>query len=259
MPAPTGFSTRLMGIDVEIPTSVEARWIAEFERQRSRNADLEIDEIGPLAPAVLRGLAHSLPIFHLGEASSGVHLMAEAQRDGTHAYHQAVESFVYEEQDHARLLALVCTALGVDLIDDHWSDRAFRRIRRISGLRTEMLTLLVAEMIAVAFFGTLAGGVGEPVLAEVFGRIHSDEKRHLAFHAATLPGHLGRWSPKILKAVRLLWGATFVGSAAVVAWDHRLVLRACDSGAIRFFREALTLFGQQEARYFPADTQPQSD
>jgi len=253
MPAPTGFSTRLLGIDVEIPTSVEARWTAEFERQRDRHAEFEIGSIGPLAPAVRRGLAHSLPIFHLGEASSGVHLMAEAERDGTGAYHQAVESFVYEEQDHARLLAMVCTSLGIDLIDDHWSDRAFRRIRRISGLRTEMLTLLVAEMIAVPFFDTLSKGVGDPALAEVFGRIHADEQRHLAFHAATLPGHLSRWSPKILKTVRMLWGATFVGSAAVVAWDHRLVLRACNSGMIRFFREALALFRQQEARYFPAD------
>ena len=242
-----------MGIDVEIPTSVEARWIAEFDRQRDRHADFEIADVGPVAPAVLRGLTHSLPIFHLGEASSGVHLMAEAERDGTGAYHRAVEAFVYEEQDHARLLAMVCTALEIDLVDDHWSDRVFRRIRRVSGLRAEMLTLLVAEMIALPFFDTLAKGVGDPALADVFRRIHADEQRHLAFHAATLPGHLSRWSPKLLKMVRALWGATFVGSAAVVAWDHRLVLRACNSGMIRFFREALALFRQQEARYFPSD------
>jgi len=43
---------------------------------------------------------------------------------------------------------------------------------------------------------------------------------------------------------------TAIGAAAVVAWDHRQVLRACDSGLVRFFRDCLRRIRSTDARFF---------
>lgn len=246
MPEPT----QLLGIEVTIEATAEARWRAEFERQRYRHSAIRLEAVGPVAPVVRRGLAASLPAFQLGESGMGLHLLPEAERDGTEDYLRAMEHMVWEEQEHARLLADVCKVLDIDLIETHWTDEIFKRTRRLSGLRAETLMLLVAEFISVPYYRTLAAGVGEPELARVFARIAADEERHLEFHVATLPRHLNRWAPSIQKVARSIWRTAMTGSAIVVALDHRKALRACNSGVLRFVREAMSVFNTYEPRFF---------
>lgn len=38
----------------------------------------------------------------------------------------------------------------------------FQRLRRLGGLRTEVLLLLVAEVVALHYYSTLRDGVGDP-------------------------------------------------------------------------------------------------
>jgi hypothetical protein len=46
-----------------------------------------------------------------------------------------------------------------------------------------LLTLLVAELIALRYYSALRDGVAAPSLACVFACIHADEIRHVEFHA----------------------------------------------------------------------------
>ncbi|OEV25973.1 hypothetical protein AN219_25485, partial [Streptomyces nanshensis] len=67
----------------------------------------------------------------------------KADQAGDPDYGQAVRLFIAEEQNHARLLARLLTAGGVATLPGHWSDVVFVRLRRLLGLRTELLMLMI--------------------------------------------------------------------------------------------------------------------
>jgi hypothetical protein len=232
------------------PTTVEAIWRADFEFHEGQHANVTTSGMWKLAPVVDAGLRSSLPQFQLGEMGTGAHLLAAAEKVGDEDYVEALRLFVREEQEHARLLALVCQHLEIDMLQKHWTDGVFQVTRKIAGLRAEVLMLLVAEIVAVRYYKILADGVGDHVLSRIFARIQADEVRHLEFHAATLPQHIDRWPTPLRLVARAIWVTALVGTSAVVAWDHRKVLRACDSGATRFFREMLGLICQQVPSFF---------
>lgn len=186
-------------------------------------------------------LGPSLAIFQLGESGTGEHLFEAARRAGTDAdYRQCLQHFIAEEQEHARLLALVLDALGEPLRHRHWTDGAFVLIRRAHSLRTEILVLMVAEVVALSYYGALAGGVASPDLTEVFGRIHTDEMVHVAFHADTLPNQLRRFPRPVHALSRVLWSTLVVGAALVVAKDHGRLLAYVGVPRRRFLRQVLS-------------------
>jgi hypothetical protein len=227
-----------------------ALWRADFEAHAGQHATVSTSGMWTLAPVVEAGLGRSLPQFQLGEMGTGAHLLAAAERNADTDYVEALRLFVREEQEHARLLALVCKELHIEMLQRHWTDGVFQITRKIAGLRAEVLMLLVAEMVAVRYYKILADGVGDRVLSHIFARIHDDEVRHLDFHAATLPEHLDRWPTPIRHLARGIWLIALFGSSAVVAWDHRAVLRACGSGPIGFFRDMVSVIRAQVPRFF---------
>ena len=68
-----------------------------------------------------------------------------ARKVGDDDYVEALRLFIKEEQEHARLLALVCNELEIEMLQSHWTDGVFQFARRAFGLRAEILILLVAE------------------------------------------------------------------------------------------------------------------
>ncbi|NNC81088.1 MAG: ferritin-like domain-containing protein [Acidimicrobiales bacterium] len=238
----------------EGPTTIEALWRADFEFHEGQHAKVTTSGMWKLAPVVEAGLRTSLPQFQLGEMGTGAHLLTAAEKVGDPDYVQALQLFVREEQEHARLLALVCQDLEIEMLQKHWTDGVFQVTRTIAGLRAEVLMLLVAEIVAVRYYKVLAEGVGDHVLSRIFARIQEDEVRHLEFHEATLPQHIDRWPKPLWLAARTIWLIALVGTSAVVAWDHRKVLRACDSGPTRFFREMLRLIRVQLPKFFRPTT-----
>ena len=249
--APTAATaTNVVPLFRQQPPASTADWHADFAVRAGAHADVTTSGMWLLAPVVHKGLRRSLPTFQLGEMGTGWHLTKMAARTGDDDYLEAICHFIAEEQEHARLLALVCDALDIEMIQQHWTDAVFQRARRVCGLRAEVLILLVAEVVSSRFYEILATGVGDPTLARLFARIHADELRHLDFHAATLPAHLEQWSPAPRRFARTVWNVTAIGAAAVVAWDHRQVLRACDSGLVRFFRDCLRRIRSTDARFF---------
>lgn len=139
-----------------------------------------------------------------------------------------------EEQEHARLLELVLKSLGQPLRSSHWTDAAFVFVRRLKSLRTEVLVLLMAEVIAVGYYQALRDGVDSEVLADVFARIHQDELVHIQFHGETLPTFLERWPRPVHTMVRLLWNVMVVGGGLLVAVDHRKALRLVGTSVVEF-------------------------
>ena len=211
-----------------------AGWVEEFEAEaerRRQTGDPDWARGATVAPAVVR----SIQRFQVGEAGDGANLIAKS---GDGDYAAAVRLFVAEEQNHARLLALLLSAAGAPTIRGHWSDTVFVRLRRALGLRLELMVLMIAEVIALRYYRALRDGTTDPLVTEVAARILADEERHVPFHCDRLRE---AFPPALRPIVRGVWRLMFTGVAVVVALDHGAALRCMGVSRRSFVRDALQL------------------
>jgi hypothetical protein len=238
-------ATSVVSTPAVCTTDFDSRaWLEYYERNRTERFDIPWQQ--PIAvEEQLRGpLIHSLQRFQVGESGDGAHLRKGAARVGDDAYYRSIELFVAEEQEHSRLLAHVLDGIGGRLIDGHWSDTVFILLRRLMGLKLEIMILLVAEMIAKRYYRALHDSSADPVLRGVFAQIIHDEVGHVRFHCDYLRSafrahsSLRRWF--IVRA----WWIVFRAACIVVAFDHRAVLRACGVSTTTFWRDTGTIFAE---------------
>ncbi|MFJ7268630.1 ferritin-like domain-containing protein [Streptomyces sp. NPDC099050] len=199
-------------------------WLADFEAERERRAergDPDWDRPAALPPELIR----SLQRFQVGEDGDGSALIGKADRAGDPVYARAVRLFVAEEQNHARMLALLLEAGGAGTLAGHWSDTVFVWLRRLLGLRVELLVLMVAEVVALRYYRAVRDGAADPLASEVAGRILTDEERHVPFHCLRLHEALTPLPAPARRAALLGWRAALAAAATVVAVDHGPALR----------------------------------
>lgn len=227
-----------------------ADWLAYFERNRERRLLIPWER-GIAVEAQLRApLVHSLRRFQVGEQGDGRHLRQAAAATGDSDYAAAISLFVQEEQEHARMLAGLIHGMGGSLMRWHWSDACFVALRRLSGLRLELMVLLIAEMIARAYYRALYDGTRDVVLRMAFAQILRDEVGHVTFHCDTLQRAFQPHSPAARRLVRRLWRILYRCVCLVVIVDHRPVLRAARASPRAFWRECGQIFEDISARIF---------
>src|SRR4051812_2048310 len=121
-------------------------WLNYFERNRRDRLQipwhlpLEVDERLRLP------LIHSLQRFQIGESGEGTHLRSNAAQTRDFEYAATIDLFIKEEQEHARLMAAILRRLRAPLLQRHWSDGCFMYLRHITGLKEQLLVLLLPEM-----------------------------------------------------------------------------------------------------------------
>ena len=213
-----------------------ALWRADFEVHADQHATLTTSGMWVLAPVIEKALANALPVFQLGEIGAGRHLLDTAVGVTSEDHLQALRFFIIESQEHARILALVCSELEIDMLEEHWTERLFRKTRYLRGFRMEMLAVVIGGIISSRIYETIADGVGDPTLSRIFTRLHDDELRHLDFHGATLPDHLDRWSTSSRRSIKAAWKMAAVAAAVAVAIEQRGLLRSCASNQRTFLR-----------------------
>ncbi|HEV3363299.1 MAG TPA: ferritin-like domain-containing protein, partial [Acidimicrobiia bacterium] len=179
-------------------------WLQHFERNRRNRPEPDWRRPTPFPAPVAARLARSLAHFQLGESGDGDTLLVEARRTWADDpdYIAALALFVAEEQEHARLLAEQVVRLGGTLVTRHWTHGWFRRVRRALGVRFEIQTLLVAEIIGTAYYRLLRS-TGDTVLRQMCELMLRDEAPHLRFHADRIVIEQLRW-PLLRRA---LWTA----------------------------------------------------
>jgi hypothetical protein len=126
----------------------------------------------------------------------------------------------------------------------HWSDAAFVRLRRALGLRTEIMVLTVAEVIALSYYRGLADDCPDPVVRAAAGRILADEHAHVQFQTETLRTAFADASTVVRWAVVRLWWVIAVATTAVVAIDHGAVLQAIGYRRRRFAADVFADFAK---------------
>ncbi|MFF0779613.1 ferritin-like domain-containing protein [Streptomyces sp. NPDC003720] len=219
-----------------------AKWARDFEDERGRRAALGDPDWGrgaALPPAVWAGIQR----FQVGEDGDGVNLVAKADQAGDPDYARAVRLFVAEEQNHARMLARLLAAGGMPLLSGHWSDTVFVRLRRLMGLRLELLVLMIAEVVALRYYRALRDGAGDPLTSQVAGRVLADEERHVPFHCARLHTSFAELPRAARRPVLAGWRLLLLAVTAVVATDHGRALRHLGVGRLRFVSDVMALSG----------------
>ncbi|MEU9884528.1 ferritin-like domain-containing protein [Sphaerisporangium sp. NPDC051011] len=225
-------------------------WLRDFEaeaRRRELRGDPDWTAGARLHGSVLR----SLQRFQVGEDGDGANLVAKAAAAGDDRYTRAVRLFVAEERDHARLLARLLAAAGAPIISGHWSDAVFVRLRRMLGLRLELMVLMIAEVIALRYYRALRDGSGDRLTAEVAGRIFDDERRHVPFHCDRLRDGFRDLPRPLRAAVRYGWWVLTLGVCAVVALDHGPALRRLGVPATVFVTDVTAFFAAVTHKVFP--------
>ncbi|WP_105970340.1 ferritin-like domain-containing protein [Streptomyces geranii] len=215
-----------------------AKWTRRFEEERELRrgrGDPDWGRGAVLHPAVWA----SVQRFQVGEDGDGANLVGKADQAGDADYAQVVRLFVAEEQNHARLLALLLGAGGVPTLAGHWSDTVFVRLRRLMGLRLELLVLMIAEVVALRYYRALRDGVADPLTSEVAARILSDEERHVPFHCERLHVSLAELPRPVRRPVMALWRLLLFAVTLVVVVDHGPALRRLGLGRLRFLADVL--------------------
>ncbi|MFI1279314.1 ferritin-like domain-containing protein [Streptomyces sp. NPDC020858] len=224
-----------------IKTGYEA-WVGEFEAERERRAALGDPDWGKGAQLPAE-IVRSIQKFQVGEDGDGSALSGKADLAGDPVYSEAVRLFIAEEQNHARMLKLLLAAGGAGILDGHWSDAVFVRVRRLLGLRVELLVLMIAEVVALGYYRALRDGAADPLTSEVAGRILADEERHVLFHCLRLREGLAGLPRPARRAVTAGWRGLLGGAAALVAADHGPALRTLGVGRGTFVVQTLRSSG----------------
>lgn len=234
--------------------SANKRWRQRFEAMRGRHRGLALTRRPELSPKAESALLRSVAVFQLGLSGDGVHLLACAERSADDDYVRATELFIAEEQNHAALLAQILGVFDQPLLERHWTHRVFRTLRRGSGLRNELLVLLLAEIVGAKYYEALRDGLDDAGLARVFGAIAADEERHLDFHGETLNQFLSEWPSPNFWTARITWNVAIRGASVVAAITHRHILRECGVSVRQFATACVSAAREQEPRLFRHST-----
>ncbi len=215
-----------------------AKWTRRFEDERERRhaeGDPEWGLGATLHPSVWAGVQR----FQVGEDGDGANLSRKADQAGDPDYADAVRLFIAEEQNHARLLARLLAAGGVPKLAGHWSDTVFVRLRRLMGLRTELLVLMIAEVVALRYYRALRDGIDDPLATDVAARILADEERHVPFHCERLHASVAELPRPMRGPTMALWRVLLFAVSATVAVDHGPALRRLGVGRRRFLTDVM--------------------
>jgi hypothetical protein len=225
-------------------------WLDYFEHNRVNRLPVPWERGIEIEPHLRAPLIRSLQKFQLGESGEGRKLKSYARKTGDAAYAAAIDLFIKEEQEHARLMGKILHELNAPLIHKHWSDNCFVFMRQLFGLHQELMVLLLPEMIAKRYFRTLHDGTRDVVLGAVFAQIARDEEGHLAFHIEYLRRAFEKMSftKKIFALV--IWRIAFRATCLVVMLDHRAVLRAVGMNPRQFWQDCGQIFDEVAAGIF---------
>ncbi|RSM54920.1 hypothetical protein DMB66_36580 [Actinoplanes sp. ATCC 53533] len=199
-----------------------------------------------------QALIRSIQRFQAGEDGDGIRLIAAAARAGDPVYLAAIRLFEAEEQSHAVRLANVLRYAGAAPIGGDWTKTVFELVRRGGGLRLELLTLMLAEVVALRYYRAVRDGAGDAYVADVTAEILADEERHVPFHLDRLRQGFAETPLPGRVAAAGGWWMMMVGATLVVAVDHGNALRGLGVTRRRFVADVLRLFRPMVTAVFGA-------
>jgi hypothetical protein len=218
-------------------------WLNHFEYHAQHPRTVPAGLCDRLRPEERHLIASSIATFQLGEQSEGATLLRAAQRFArvhqTPMLVRIVELFVREEQRHAALLKGFMQDHAIEPKSRDWTDRVFRRLRRLAGLELYLHVLTAAELIANVYYRALEAATGCQRLKVLCRTLVCDELAHVGFESQLLLALRARRPAALRFLIRHAHRAFFAGTAGVVWLTHRALLRGAGYGARAFLRACL--------------------
>jgi hypothetical protein len=198
-----------------------------------------------------RTITPSIQQFQLGEGSKGQRLLERGQKFGRAVndplFVGTLEIFIKEEQQHSRYLAAFMKSQSIPLVEKHWVDTVFRKLRGLAGLELSLTVLVTAELIAVPYYRALRCATGSPILKMICTRILEDESCHLKFQASMLARATSARPALFQSALSELHRLFLLGTILVVWIEHQRVFEGAGYNFQRFKSETLREFSAWKA------------
>jgi hypothetical protein len=222
-------------------------WLNHFEYHAGHPRAVPPGLPDLLTPEERQRIARSIATFQLGEQSEGATLLKAAGRcaraRALPGLVRITELFICEEQHHAALLRGFMQYHGIALKRRDWTDRVFRRVRRLAGLELYLHVLICAELIGIVYYRALGSATGCKRLQMLCRMLVADERAHVGYESHLLLA-LRAGRPAVLQAsMRWAHRIFFACSASVVWLTHRAVLRHSGYSARSFLRVCLAQYG----------------
>lgn len=215
-------------------------WLNHFEHHAVHARHVPEDRGDVLRRDERELIAGSIATFQLGEQSEGRALMRAAERFAQQRpmphLPRIIELLVGEEQRHATLVRTFMQDHRIRLKRADWTDRVFRLIRRRAGLPLYVSVLICAEMIGNVYYRALESVTRCERLQVLCRTVVADELAHVGFESQlllTLRAGRASWLSPL---ARLSHRVFFAGTAGVVWWTHRSVLRRAGHSGRTFLR-----------------------
>lgn len=225
-------------------------WLNHFRKNKIKREmeEYKVPQTINLPDSTKSALVASLQRFQLGETGDGEHIKRFARNMCDPVYEQCIDLFIKEEQSHAAVLAKIIKAMDGKLIGWHWSDMAFVTLRRLLGLKTEIVILQCAEVIGKCFYDVCAKNIDDAQISSIFASVVEDEKAHLKFHWSFVKKETLMLYPSSRTTMYKVWKFCFAMLCVVFIADHIKALRTLNVKPREFFNDCMSTFNRGAIR-----------
>ena len=165
-------------------------WTAYFSENAEKRLHVKFPKNEIFTEEERKLITPSIQMFQLGEASEGTHLLETVKdyvkRTGDEPYLDAMRLFIAEENRHSYYLRKFMEHYKIPLKSKNDLDSTFRNLRKVGGLKGEVIVLVTAEIIALSYYRALAECTGSRALKRICAQMLYDELRHIVFQSHAL-------------------------------------------------------------------------
>jgi hypothetical protein len=235
-------------LDDSNPAFSSAQWLSYFQSNKESRINISFAKHNSIPASTRAPLIWTLQRFQIGETGEGNHLRKYARMTNDPDYEQCIDLFIKEEQYHALVLAQMIQSMDGVLLTWHWSDLAFIGLRRMLGLKTELLILLIAEIIGKCFYNACANNLKNSRFSDAFSLIVLDEIGHLEFHCEFLRDEMKPLPPIAKKICYFAWCVLFFSACLVFIVDNMRALEAINVSPRNFLNDCSSTFYRAAVR-----------
>jgi hypothetical protein len=215
-------------------------WLNHFEYHAEHPRRIPAGVSNELTSYERQLIARSIATFQLGEQSSGSNLLRAAcyfarEHDAAEVA-RITELLIKEEQQHAALLRSFMASHGIPTVGEHWTDRVFRRARKLAELELALSVLLTAELIGNVYYRSLEAATGCQRLRWLCRALVADELAHVGFESDLLLCMRADKPAPVRVMLDVIHRTFFLCTAGVVWATHRPVLRQAGYGPFGFLQ-----------------------
>lgn len=163
-------------------------WLNHFKSNIPLDIDFTLDV--SISNKEKEIIIDSINSFAKGEASSGKNLIVAINREkeytGKATYLEIMKFFIKEENTHSFYLKSFMKKYKIKEKSKGNLDRIFRSLRKLGGIKGEILVLSTAELIALSYYQALGKITKCNSLKRITSRMLQDESHHIVFQSYKL-------------------------------------------------------------------------